>query len=87
MIIASFDIGIKNLAWCVIKFNTETPNETSNENSKPYEIIEEAFDGEENVNLLDFIYFGPNQMNMTGSIAIEGNGILRENDHLPNLCK
>ena len=47
MIIASFDIGIKNLAWCVINFNTEgnemnneTNSETSNENTKLYEIID-----------------------------------------------
>ena len=54
----------------------------SEEDDEPYEIIEEVFDGEDNVNLLDFIYFGPNQMNMTGSIIIEGDGVLREDDNL-----
>ena len=54
----------------------------SDEDPEPYEVIEEPFDGEDNVNLLDFIYFGPNQMNMTGAITIEGDGILREDDNL-----
>ena len=49
---------------------------------EPYDIVEEPFDGENNVNLLDFIYFGPNQMNMVGGVLIDGEGTLRENDNL-----
>ncbi len=54
----------------------------SEESEQPYEVIENSFDGYENVNLLDFIYYGPNQMNMEGSVLIDGEGTLRENDNL-----
>ena len=54
----------------------------SENSEEPYEIIESPFDGEENVNLLDFIYFAPNQMNLQGSVLIDGEGTLREDDNL-----
>ena len=54
----------------------------SENSEEPYEVIESPFDGEENVNLLDFIYFGPNQMNLQGSVLIDGEGTLREDDNL-----
>ena len=54
----------------------------SMDDEEPYDTIEEPFDGEENVSLLDFIYFGPNQMSMIGSVLIDGEGTLRESDNL-----
>ena len=35
-----------------------------------------------NDNLLDFIYYGPNQMSLNGSVVIDGEGTLREDDNL-----
>ena len=35
-----------------------------------------------NDNLLDFIYAGPNQMSLDGSVVIDGEGTLREDDNL-----
>ena len=53
------------------------------ENNYPCPCVSEvAIEDAGNDNLLDFIYAGPNQMSLNGSVVIDGEGTLREDDNL-----
>ena len=81
--ICNYQVGDIAITEIVINKDSQTTKYfCSDEDEDPYEIITIPFDGQDNVSLLDFIYFGPNQMNMVGSVLIDGEGTLRENDNL-----
>lgn len=81
--ICNYQVGDIAITEIEINKDSQTTKYYCSElDENPYEVITVPFDGEENVSLLDFIYFGPNQMNLVGSVLIDGEGTLRENDNL-----
>ena len=61
------DIAVTRIA--INKDSQITRYYCSQDDIDPYEQIEEEFDGEDNVSLLDFIYFGPNQMKKFNNVS------------------